>query len=1057
MDQSDALPKTSRLPRLSKLPVPQLGPSSIPQLQTTKGTSVFKSGSTKPAESGASRLRGSYGSNPRTVRVRNGDTSTGRVASRRPLAQTDHVDGAQQARDSSDDAVFKRPARMSLSHQARGAEVPNHLERHPALEEIPDHNEELQREAGLPSKSNGTEGHLTSRPRKARPSLSERTMETLSQIPPSPSPRRRRSSIYGVGSPVRPASAMSNRSRPGSSLECYTQSPTSSFKPKFSTGGPGGNVRPKTSLQGLQSRTPSNRNVSSDAVKRSAANLRRPSVDTNGIPGRKGQDRDDGKGYIPAAATARSRIGTNSVGASKTLPTRPPKARPSLSTFMEESSFQKSNTLKSETMHTTTRLPPSPMPGNSSSKSSHRPGNSKEKFQRSVNSDTSSKSSNTLRETIARAKATRKAASKDQSIGGALSAGKTTTIAEGIDDDLALDPFDQPHDLHSSKGLLRKRVDLARAGGRLDIAALHLSEIPKEVMAMYDPESAETSSVPWFEAVDLVHFVAADNEIEKITPEIFPDIDSNESLDSEDPHGNLFGGLQTLDLHGNLLTTIPVGLRRLEMLSKLNLSHNQLGNDCLDVIADCHSLKELKLARNQLAGHLSANVMFPDTLETLDLHENGLTALPDTIARLKTLRILNVAENKITSIPFKALQMISLTEVHASKNNLNGVLIPGNSEHLPKLRVLDIANNKLTALTEGDRSSMPELQQLNVSGNLIASLPDISSFRKLLALQAEENQLSALPGGFTVLSELRNANLAGNNIKIIDDQVGLMENLTNLNIARNPLRERGLLNMPTADLKQLLCARLEPRQIENPGFGTEESVSIYQRTSKPELWTLKPGGILDRSSNELHSIDPFKVDSIVEKEKVQRVEINHNFLTSIPTALLALGPTLKILSLEHNKISGDGCLCSPLSLPSLQSLKLGQNTITSLSSLLNNLSAPSLLELDVQINRISSLPKLRPSFPKLRKLFANSNAITELAVESLDGLEVVDLRDNDIHRLPPELGLLNSIRSIEVSGNSFRVPRYTILKKGTEALMAWLRDRLPESQRSDLRAEGEMF
>lgn len=118
--------------------------------------------------------------------------------------------------------------------------------------------------------------------------------------------------------------------------------------------------------------------------------------------------------------------------------------------------------------------------------------------------------------------------------------------------------------------MIQKRVDVARTEGRLNIAAMNLKEIPVEVLKMYDSEFNNDSEIPWNEVVDLVRFVAADNEIETIADDAFPDVDP-ESWDNEGTTGPQFGGLEVLDLHGNVLFDVPMGLKRLGCLTTLNL------------------------------------------------------------------------------------------------------------------------------------------------------------------------------------------------------------------------------------------------------------------------------------------------------------------------------------------------------------------------------------------------------------------------------------------------------------------------------------------------------
>ena len=180
------------------------------------------------------------------------------------------------------------------------------------------------------------------------------------------------------------------------------------------------------------------------------------------------------------------------------------------------------------------------------------------------------KSSLALRDQIAKAKAAKRAAATKQVSGVTMrNEEEAPVIASGtFDFGLSDDPFNQQANQKGAKGLLKKRIDSARSDGRLNIAAMGFKEIPEEVMNMYNLESMDGS---WAEAVDLTRFVAADNELELLSGDVFPDIDPRVAAEDEDAKGNQFGGLETLDLHGNVLIALPIGLRRLELLTSLNL------------------------------------------------------------------------------------------------------------------------------------------------------------------------------------------------------------------------------------------------------------------------------------------------------------------------------------------------------------------------------------------------------------------------------------------------------------------------------------------------------
>lgn len=186
------------------------------------------------------------------------------------------------------------------------------------------------------------------------------------------------------------------------------------------------------------------------------------------------------------------------------------------------------------------------------------------------------KASSALREQIARAKAAKRAAALPNpahieipQLEGPLKSPVVPTDSS-FDFGLADDPFNLKRDASSTSKVLQSRVAVARTSGRLNIAALSLKEIPLEVLNMYNLESIGGGG-SWAESVDLTRFVAADNELEMIDESLFPDVDPEGFAEDEGTEGCMFGGLETLDLHGNMLISLPTGLRRLSLLTSLNL------------------------------------------------------------------------------------------------------------------------------------------------------------------------------------------------------------------------------------------------------------------------------------------------------------------------------------------------------------------------------------------------------------------------------------------------------------------------------------------------------
>lgn len=675
-----------------------------------------------------------------------------------------------------------------------------------------------------------------------------------------------------------------------------------------------------------------------------------------------------------------------------------------------------------------------------------------------------SKSSNALRDTIAKAKAARKAAAKNEKPDE-----KPTPQVQPADSwgTLDEDPFNQlPKG--SNTAVLRKRVEGARMSGTLNIAALSLTEIPQEVIDMYEFDPNATN---WFENVDLVKFIAADNELTQISDATFPDVDP-ENIDPEkDERPPQFGGLETLDLHGNVLQSLPMGIRQLHQLRALNLSNNSLDMDKIQVVLEIPTLVDLKLANNQLKGSLTGQINRLQKLEALDLRANSLTSLPEELAELTNLKLLDVGENQLTSLPFSALSKVPLRTLNAPKNSLQGTLIPESVDRLENLQTLNVASNTVEVFSANDNLALPELQSLFISINRIKNLPCVSSWQSLMVLSAEDNSIVELPEGLINLKTVKNIDLTGNNLTRLDEKIGFMENLTSLRIANNPLRERKLLSMSSDEIIQDMRNRCEP----DPEDTDDEGSVATQFTLAPETpalesgWQIRPGGLLDRSYSEMTELEPSKLE-LLDTTEIRRLELQHNELSTFPiSALKMVAENLVELDLSHNPLGNaeeDDLFSSPIEFPKLQTLNLKATGLKSIQPLLNNLKAPSLSVLDISNNRLTgSLPHIRQYYPDLKSFLVPDNRITTLEFEAVQGLQALDVSNNDIESLPPKIGLLaadrspknwgdgSALRRFEVAGNRFRVPRWQVVAKGTDAVLTFLKDHIPAQDIPEWEAE----
>lgn len=199
---------------------------------------------------------------------------------------------------------------------------------------------------------------------------------------------------------------------------------------------------------------------------------------------------------------------------------------------------------------------------------------------------------------------------------------------------------------------------------------------------------------------------------------------------------------------------------------------------------------------------------------------------------------------------------------------------------------------------------------------------------------------------------------------------------------------------------------------------------------------------LDYSNKKCNQV-PEEVWTVAAKGEVTQVNLSKNLFTDLPHGILLVSDHLRELNLGFNKIA---TLHADIGLFfKLTTLDLRNNLLCDLPSDLS--SCQELREVILSFNRFTKLPTVLYSLPKLEILFANDNKIDSIdaeGIKKLSSLATLDLQNNNIEQLPPELGLCQQIKSLQVNGNAFRIPRPAILAKGTNAIMEFLRGRISE-------------
>lgn len=218
----------------------------------------------------------------------------------------------------------------------------------------------------------------------------------------------------------------------------------------------------------------------------------------------------------------------------------------------------------------------------------------------------------------------------------------------------------------------------------------------------------------------------------------------------------------------NLVGDIPLGIKGLTNLVKLNLETNQLTGTIPIELGQLTNLQFLSLNQNDLYGGIPTELELLNKLTSLYLGHNKLTgAIPVSLTKLSNLRYLHLQGNKLSGVIPVALGTLSnLTDLNLYSNALTGN-IPAELGQLLNLKSLHLDNNQLTGsipVTFGELINLVDLNLYNnsLSGSIPAVLGNLSN---LQSLYIYNNQLSGtIPVTFGQLSNLKTLDVHSNEL-----------------------------------------------------------------------------------------------------------------------------------------------------------------------------------------------------------------------------------------------------------------------------------------------------
>ncbi|XP_061163217.1 PH domain leucine-rich repeat-containing protein phosphatase 2-like isoform X1 [Saccostrea echinata] len=346
--------------------------------------------------------------------------------------------------------------------------------------------------------------------------------------------------------------------------------------------------------------------------------------------------------------------------------------------------------------------------------------------------------------------------------------------------------------------------------------------------------------------------------------------------------------LVNLDISRNKLPSLPPWVAECFFMVKLDASHNAITELPARLFCDARKLKVLNMSHNQISE------VPTDTqncvLEELHLEHNCLNLLPGHLMlQANKLKYLNLTGNNLQSVPqFSFTHSSRLHELYLSDNKLEDDCIPFLCS-FTKLRILHIAHNRITEIRNRDIFKLENLQEINLSGNDLRTLPhNLGRHPKLQVLRANTNYLKELPD-FKMANNLKVLEVGSNRLSdvsvtgLMGSQVQLLDISGNPDIMVKSSELKGISTIKkicTLDMRGQNRSLLDLRQAPFESGGCPWQTGLSQTSgmrnklcvtilNKPQFTNEVEGlfGVFDGGRNEevIKIIDDVISDTVLEE------------------------------------------------------------------------------------------------------------------------------------------------------------------------------------------------
>lgn len=264
---------------------------------------------------------------------------------------------------------------------------------------------------------------------------------------------------------------------------------------------------------------------------------------------------------------------------------------------------------------------------------------------------------------------------------------------------------------------------------------------------------------------------------------------------------NAFEQLDLLEIlalsHNNITSLRRRSFHGLKRLQKLDLSHNLIEQLQVEQFANLNKLRVLNLRHNQIRTILR-DTFLNTRIEYLDVSENMLSTWPEpalsdigfTLRVIKAasnnivyldasmftntqfLYEINLSNNKLGALPENTFSFLKhLSDVDVGHNRVPLVNLKEMLQFMNNLRRLNISGMGLNELPDDMAGNVPLLANLDVGGNNLLDICDLSSLQFLHIFNVATNRISNLSTLSAKLPHsLRSIDISSNPIRMTDSE-----------------------------------------------------------------------------------------------------------------------------------------------------------------------------------------------------------------------------------------------------------------------------------------------